>query len=401
MEFDLDYSENAIGLEDESDLRPLSRIDINSVSVTGSDWTTETILSQLKKGNIELNPRFQRRDAWEVERKSAFIESLILGLPVPQIVLAEKVHERGKFIVLDGKQRLLCLRRFVSLQDDKDFDAFRLTGLTIRQDLNGKTFEDLTQDLQFRGEIDAFENQTMRTVVVRNWKAESLLFHVFLRLNTGSKPLSPQELRQALHPGPFMDFADEASAASKAVRDVFRLRHPDFRMRDVELIIRYFSFTNRLAQYRGNLKEFLDDSCGFFNANWGSWSKTLEFQVQELDDAHNLALKVFGPEFRYSKWLGSRYESRFNRAVFDIIIAGFLNRDLKVLVDRDPARCTTTFQTLCESNPDFLGSIESTTKSLNATRDRYLKWFAALSESYSHQLTPPDLPRLKNDERVA
>jgi Protein of unknown function DUF262 len=77
--------------------------------VTGTDWTTETVVSQLKRGNIQLDPRFQRRDAWKRDRKSRFIESLIVGLPIPQIVLAESKRERGRFIVLDGKQRLLSI----------------------------------------------------------------------------------------------------------------------------------------------------------------------------------------------------------------------------------------------------------------------------------------------------
>ena len=63
----------------------------------GTDWTTETVISQLKRGNIILNPSFQRRDAWSRKQKSRFIESLILGLPIPQIVLAETRESRGKF----------------------------------------------------------------------------------------------------------------------------------------------------------------------------------------------------------------------------------------------------------------------------------------------------------------
>lgn len=58
--------------------------------VYSSDWTVETIVSLLERGNIEMGPRFQRRDAWNSGRKSRFVESLLLGLPVPQIVLAEK-----------------------------------------------------------------------------------------------------------------------------------------------------------------------------------------------------------------------------------------------------------------------------------------------------------------------
>jgi hypothetical protein len=91
-----------------TDARRRSELEeIAGIVVSGTDWTTETILNQLVRENIKLNPRFQRRDAWDVTRKSRFIESLILGFPIPQIVLAADEKERGKFVVLDGKQRLL------------------------------------------------------------------------------------------------------------------------------------------------------------------------------------------------------------------------------------------------------------------------------------------------------
>jgi len=77
--------------------------------INQADWTVETIIQQIDKGNIELNPAFQRREAWQTPRKSQYIESLIINVPVPQVVLAERRDKRGKFIVIDGKQRLLAL----------------------------------------------------------------------------------------------------------------------------------------------------------------------------------------------------------------------------------------------------------------------------------------------------
>src|SRR5688500_3142614 len=92
--------------ETEDDLQ-LSKHSVSEAVVTSTDWTTETILSQLARGNIFLTPNFQRRDAWTDARKSRFIESLFLALPIPQLVLAERKEKRGSYIVIDGKQRLL------------------------------------------------------------------------------------------------------------------------------------------------------------------------------------------------------------------------------------------------------------------------------------------------------
>ncbi|MFN7656930.1 MAG: DUF262 domain-containing protein, partial [Dolichospermum sp.] len=105
----------------------------------------------------------QRRDAWDITLKSRFIESLILGFPVPQIVLAAS-QEKGKFIVLDGKQRLLTILQFYGRSDEKiPNNAFALRNLEFRRDLIGKTYEDIRSDLFLSRDTDNLDNQTIRT----------------------------------------------------------------------------------------------------------------------------------------------------------------------------------------------------------------------------------------------
>ena len=115
----------------EGDEPTIEERELNAAVVTGADWTTETILNQINKGNINLDPNFQRRDAWDRRRKSDFIESLILGFPIPQIVLAEDREHRGKFIVLDGKQRLLAIKQFAA---GSSFDPNNKTCLLYTSD---------------------------------------------------------------------------------------------------------------------------------------------------------------------------------------------------------------------------------------------------------------------------
>jgi hypothetical protein len=386
-----EFREASESSEDESDLGVVEKLDISSVAVSGTDWTTETVLSQLKKGNIELNPKFQRRDAWEPKRKSAFIESLILGLPIPPIVLAERQDYRGKYIVLDGKQRLLCLRRFTAEDSDQEFENFALSDLTIRKDLIGRTFKELSEDLQFQTDITSFENQPIRTVVLRRWTSEELLFHVFLRLNTGSKPLSPQELRQALHPGPFLNFADEVSTDSKAIRSVFGTTKPDFRMRDVELVIRYFAFRNCLAIYRGNMKAFLDTVCEKFNKEWRSLQPVLETQLREMEESHWLIGEVFPKRYNYGKWNGSRFEGRFNRAIFDILHWTFPDPGVRAICRSDPGKIVEAFKDICVGDPKFLEAIERTTKSLDSTQYRFEAWINLLNIRFNLSISAPQI----------
>src|SRR5581483_1245089 len=266
------------------------------------------------------NPEFQRRDAWTPSRKSKFVESLILGLPIPQLVLAENKRQKGSFIVIDGKQRLLSLRQFAATAEDKIYSSLKLSGLEVRSDLNGKTLRDLEATPANAEDLTAFQNQTIRTVVIKNWPNESVLYLIFLCLNTSSVPLAPQELRQALHPGPFLKFVDKRSGESKGFKKLLKLTRPDFRMRDAELLVRYFAFKNFITTYRGNLKEFLDNTCETLNSDWEAVQTQVATQVDELENGIQTTFEIFGEEDAFRKWDGAAYERRFNRAVFDIML---------------------------------------------------------------------------------
>ncbi|MBR8827737.1 MAG: DUF262 domain-containing protein [Gomphosphaeria aponina SAG 52.96 = DSM 107014] len=173
--------EEEFGFEDEQDEPEVVKFNIKQISeivVYGTDWTTETILNQLTRGNIDLNPRFQRRDAWNIKRKSRFIESLILGLPIPGIVLAEK--KKGNYLVLDGKQRLLTILQFYN-KSESDNNNFKLRELQLLSDLNGLKWQDF--QISHLEHLNALDNQTIRTTIIRNWDSEDFLYRVFLRLN--------------------------------------------------------------------------------------------------------------------------------------------------------------------------------------------------------------------------
>ncbi len=377
--------------ETEDDVGLLTDEAIRQVVTTANDWTTETIISQIDKGNILLNPQFQRRDAWTRKRKSKFIESLILGLPVPQLVLAQSKEFRGKYIVLDGKQRLLSIRQFAASEDDNIFQQLKLFDLDVRTDLNGKSLVDFQKDLELYDDLSAFENQPVRTVIIKNWPNETFLYHVFLRLNTESVKLSPQELRQALHPGPFVAFIDEASQRSPALRDILNNPKPDFRMRDAELLVRYFAFTNFLARYTGNLKAFLDDTCKQLNEEWHNQEDKIKNDFNEFENAHGAIREVFQAN-AYRKWTGGAFENRFNRAIFDILIYVFRRPDVRntLLMNQNPEQVVNIFKQLCENDQEFLSSIEQTTKSIRATHTRLSHWCNQINQAFGVNVHVPD-----------
>src|SRR6266436_10312195 len=317
-------TENTDIAESEDDLQAIDPSLLGQAVVFGTDWTAATLIDQLRRGNIKLDPIFQRRDAWDMKRKSRFIESIVLGLPIPQIVLAEAKDDRGSFLIIDGKQRLLSLQQFAGI--DATATPLVLTGLKFRGELNTKTYDDFQKDTRLRNHRNAFDNQPIRTVVVKNWQKEDVLYLIFHRLNSESLPLSPQELRQALHPGPFLRFAAEYTQIPGGIHKALGIPKPDFRMRDVELFLRYVAFQYSLDTYTGNLKAFLDDEC-----------------------------------------------KRLNRAVFDILIYYFSDEAVRKSALAKKAKVKSAYEAL-SNNSAFIKSLETTTKSVDATRTRFLTW---------------------------
>jgi hypothetical protein len=375
--------------EDEGDLGKIPDAEIRKLVVTTIDWTVETLLSQMKRGTIDLMPEFQRRDAWTQTKKSRFIESLFLGLPVPQIVLAEKA--RGNFLVIDGKQRLTTLSYFgrrESLEDSSN--PLVLSGLEYRTELNNQTLRSIESNPRLTGQLDAFLNQTIRTVVIKNWTDERILFLLFLRLNENSVKLSPQELRRALHPGPFITFIDNYCSVSPGLKSIFG-NVPDFRMRDLEVLTRYYGFRFFPSTYRGNMREFLDHTTKTLNKKW----KSSETEILEVANVFDLSvattIEIFGQN-AFQKWKSGKYEGRRNRAIIDIMTFYFSDPAVAKKAVKHADKVRKAFAELSKDS-EFLGAIERTTKSLAATRIRFSSWAQALGAAINQKVKAPALPK--------
>jgi len=383
---------STVEFEDPDNLEEMNTLDIISASkvvLNMADWTTETILSQLNRGNIDLKPRFQRRDAWTRIRKSRFIESILLGLPIPQIVLAERREYPGQFLVLDGKQRLLSIYQFVGQAEGKN-NAFRLAGLQVRTDLDGLAHQDIEHNSQYRRDLDAFLNQTIRTVVIRNWQSIAFLQLVFLRLNTSSTALSPQELRQALFPGSFLEYVDDRAAQSASLQELLGNKEPDFRMRDTELVVRFLAFRLFINSYSGSLSFFLDSTCENLNSEWGQRSDEIANLIDQFEAGIGASRVIFGVENVGRKWNESGFERRLNRAVLDVITFYFSDPRIREAAINKRELVLNAFKSLCEENADFRQSIETTTKSLSAVHDRFNLWGIALKKALRLRFNIPD-----------
>lgn len=366
-------SENYYDVEFSEAIEDLSTEGLKDIAVFSRDWTVETIVSQITKGNIDLNPKFQRRNVWTDAKKSAFIESLIGNIPVPEIILAENPHKKKSFIVVDGKQRLLTIAGFINPQINT-WDKPQLKQLKMFNDLNGKTFDKLGQDPN-----RYLTNASLRCSVISNYQNEDVIYQIFYRLNTGSVKLSSQELRNVLHSGEFTNFLFKTTNSQTSLHKVLNINAPDARMRDMEILLRLLAFEVFPNHYTGNLKNFLDIATQSFNED----TSRLKILCDKIDHTIETLVDIFG-DFKTvgRKYKEGQYETRFNVALFECLVCCFNKVKNSDITPQKNVKFKQNFQELCTTDRNFLSSIESSTKNIANYKIRYTKLIKVINESY-------------------
>jgi Protein of unknown function DUF262 len=372
-------------LEPEQALKPE---DLEGIVLYTLDWSVQSLIERV--GNtFDVNPSFQRRDAWTPRKKSLYIESLALGLPIPQVVLAEDPKQKGRFIVLDGKQRLVTIKQFCA--PDQRYPSFKLRGLQFLSHLDGMSFADMQSSLTSNEYAESILTQPIRTIVVRNWQQPAVLYEVFIRLNQNSLPLSPQELRQALFPSAFTRWINARSAESDSLHQARRAKREDFRMRDAEMLLRFIAWVESIEHYRGNLRQFLDDACVKGQEIWNVEGESyFERRAQQCETAIARTFRIFGDDafLRYEK--GS-YNRRFNIAVFDLMTVVLGDESVSDdSVHEFGHELRAVFERLCDSDESFRDSITATTKSIAAVSERFLTFITAVERTIGVQLAIRD-----------
>ena len=161
-------------------------------------------------------------------------------------------------------------------------------------------------------------------------------------------------------------------------------------MRDVEIVIRYFAFKNFLTDYSGNLKQFLDNTCKALNERWdNNGEDQIKNQAKELENSIETTIEIFGLKNSFSKWSNDSYTNIFNRPVFDIMSFYFSDIQIRREVKKYPEDVKKGFEELCEENPEFLRSLETSTKNLNNTIIRFSEWGKKLKEKLNLKIKIP------------
>lgn len=207
-----------------------------------AEYTIELILLKFARNDIFV-PKYQREFVWDEEKQSRLIESIILGLPIPFLFVADV---EGNLEIVDGTQRVRTLHAFTQ-------DEFPLQKLDILQELNGFKYSDLPPVEQKR-----LQNRTLRTIILSARADLSVRFEVFQRINSQPKALTNAEFRKGAFQGPFYAKVLELSGD-----DVFLSICPigdtkKKRGEAEELVLRFFAYGDGYTSFTHDVGRFLN-----------------------------------------------------------------------------------------------------------------------------------------------
>lgn len=324
---------------------------IREYDITSSpnDFNTLTLFSFIESGVVKI-PGFQRNYVWDVKRASKLIESMIIGLPVPQIFLYEE--GRNSFLVIDGQQRLMSIYYFVKQRFPMKEKRIELRRIF---DTHGKIPDDVLQDdlyfskfnLQLPEQLPKLPNRlnglnystlgdyrttydlrTIRNIIIKQTSPpddDSSIYEIFNRLNSGGMNLKPQEIRTSLYHSRFYDLLYRLNGDARW-RALLGISEPDLHMKDVEVLLRGFAMLVEGAEYSPSMVKFLN--------NFSRKSKATS------DEQNRYLANLFDAFLKACAGLGERpfhgqKTRKFNISLFEAVFAAqcgpaFDQRDLSL-----------------------------------------------------------------------
>ncbi len=329
-----------------------------SITSYGADYPVDSLVKRMENKAIFVPP-FQRRYVWNMRQASRFIESLLLGLPVPGIFLS-KEQKTGKLLVIDGQQRLLTLQYYYGGIFADSQREFVLRG--VQEQFKGLGYKSLPTEDQRR-----LDDAILHATIVQQEEPsedQSSIYHIFERLNTGGTQLVPQEIRACIFHGEFNDLLKELNK-SVPWRALFGVENK--RMRDRELILRFFAMYFNGDQYAAPMTEFLNVYMG----------QNCELQKQSKDELTVLFSETVSIIHKSIEQRAFRRKKAFNAAVYDSVMVGVARRLSRGSVSKLPDLAAAYDKLLADN--EFVVATEKAT----AREDNVQKRLAAASLAFS------------------
>lgn len=378
----MDNNANADWFDDYAEGADELQVDEYDITATPNDFNVMTLHSFVKSGAVRI-PGFQRNFVWDLGRASKLIESLILGLPVPQLFLYEQA--RNRFLVIDGQQRLMSIYYFINMRFPRKEKRVELRSIFDReghipedvlhddeyfQSFNLKLPEKLpNHDNKFKGLNYAtlgdyqtqFDLRPIRNIVVKQnvpSDDDSSMYEVFNRLNSGGINLRPQEIRTSMYHSPFYEMLYHINA-DPAWRRILGSSEPDLHMKDIEILLRGFAMLVDGAKYAPSMVKFLNQ-----------FSKKCESHTNEQNDYLRDLFSSFLASCRElsNDAFINKKNKRFNIALYEAIFAAFSEKAFTERRQLETALAPELLQTL-ETDEEFLAAtLVGTTSTKNVEK---------------------------------
>jgi Protein of unknown function DUF262 len=320
--------------ETEDDADSNGAIEEYDITAAPNDFNVRTIFDFIQSGAVKI-PGFQRNYVWDLTRASKLIESILIGLPIPQVFLYEE--SRNHFLVIDGQQRLMTIYYFIKqrfpkmekraalrtifaeqgtipdeiLHDDDYFSKFNLRLPSKLPNVPNK-FHGMNYNTLGDFKIQ-FDLRTIRNVIIKQNLPpddDSSIYEIFNRLNSGGVNLKAQEIRISLYHSDFYDILYKLNI-EREWRRLLGLDQPDLHMKDIEIILRGFAMLIDGNEYRPSMTKFLNGfskKCRKLTREHIAYLQALFYSF--LASCHQLPERAF-----FSK------QGKFNISLFDAAFA--------------------------------------------------------------------------------
>jgi len=226
------------------------------VSFDSYDLSVRQLMEMFQNKELYVPPEYQRQFVWGAGRESQLVESVLLGIPIPNLFMA--TNKDATWEVVDGVQRLSSIAHFIGnadlLKKVKKELPLKIVGLEKLSGMNGMIFNELPKTMQLQ-----FMTRPLRLTVLNDKSDLDVRFDLFERLNTGGISLTNQEIRNCVFRGPFNDDLRELAKDNNFKKSIhLKPKDKDNGMSE-ELILRFFAFLENYKTFDHSVEGFLNE----------------------------------------------------------------------------------------------------------------------------------------------
>ena len=334
-----------------------------NITSWGADLSFRELVSMYNDDEL-VKPELQRKYVWDKMEASRFIESILLGLPIPSIFLAQSGSQK---LIVDGYQRIMTVYDYMRGIFSTDEKIFKLSNSEkINERWRNKSFLELSVDDQRK-----IKSTTIHAIIFEQKKPENddtSLYQVFERINTSGRTLTPQEIRNCVSQGSFNSMLFELNKDEKW-RNLFGTNNEDSRMRDLELILRFFVLKDPgvmdSSMTQISLKKTLNE---YMETHKNDSPERIDRYRKEFLDTISFIMDHIGTDaFKNYNEKKDKFSKKFHPAIYDaIMIAAFKVKEMGI----DCQYVSAEVHKSIFENSDFKNAISNRTTNIENIRLR-------------------------------